>query len=405
MTLGEVLTLQRGFDLPQKKRVQGTVPIISSSGTSDHHNESRVEGPGVVTGRYGTIGQVFYTEEPFWPLNTTLWVKDFKGNHPKFIYYLLHTINYLEYSDKAAVPGINRNHVHQAEVHLPPLETQKAIAHILGTLDDKIELNRRMNETLEAMAQALFKSWFVDFDPVKAKMEGRQPEGMDAETAALFPDKLVESELGLIPEGWEAKQLKKACSYLKRGLQPKYLDCGGVRVINQRCIRNHWIDYTNSRLHDSKIRKITGRELQLGDVVVNSTGVGTLGRVAQVYQLHQATIADTHITIMRPKNELLLAEYFGNWAIHNETKFESMGHGSTGQTELRRAELMELTLLVPSMKVQTAFNEVTSIFVKKRVENYNTRGTLTEARDILLPQLISGKLSVAEAEKQLESVL
>src|SRR5205807_4437604 len=103
------------------------------------------------------------------PLNTTLFVKDFKGNDPRFVSYLLRTIDFRSCSDKSSVPGVNRNHLHRLRVCVPEPPEQRAIAHILGTLDDKIELNRRMNETLEAMARAIFQSWFVDFDPVRAK--------------------------------------------------------------------------------------------------------------------------------------------------------------------------------------------------------------------------------------------
>jgi type I restriction enzyme S subunit len=157
--LGDVIELKRGYDLPQQQRRAGAIPLVSSSGVTDCHAEAMVKGPGVVTGRYGTLGQVFYIEEDFWPLNTTLYVRDFKGNDPRFISYFLRGLDFLAYSDKAAVPGLNRNHLHQARVTVPsnPAE-QRAIAHILGTLDDKIELNRRMNETLEAIARALFKS-------------------------------------------------------------------------------------------------------------------------------------------------------------------------------------------------------------------------------------------------------
>lgn len=158
-TLGQVAELKRGYDLPQPSRMPGHVPVVSSSGVTDHHNEAMVRGPGVVTGRYGTLGQVFYIRDDFWPLNTTLYVRDFKGNDPRFISYLLRRLDFLAYSDKAAVPGLNRNHLHLAEVRLPAdVAEQRAIAHILGTLDDKIEVNRRLGETLEAMARALFTS-------------------------------------------------------------------------------------------------------------------------------------------------------------------------------------------------------------------------------------------------------
>lgn len=169
-TLGQVIELKRGYDLPQQKRTPGHIPIVSSSGPTAYHSESKVQGPGVVTGRYGTLGQVFFIPEDFWPLNTTLYVRDFKGNDPRFISYFLRGIDFSAYSDKAAVPGLNRNHLHQESVRIPTdIHEQRAIAHILGTLDDKIECNCRMNATLEAMARALFKSWFLDFDPVHAK--------------------------------------------------------------------------------------------------------------------------------------------------------------------------------------------------------------------------------------------
>jgi type I restriction enzyme S subunit len=107
--LGDLIELKRGFDLPQQDRQQGSVPIVSSPGVSDHHAIARVTGPGAVTGRYGTLGEVFYINEDFWPLNTTLYVRDFKGNDPRFVSYFLRGIDFFAYSDKAAVPGLNRN--------------------------------------------------------------------------------------------------------------------------------------------------------------------------------------------------------------------------------------------------------------------------------------------------------
>jgi type I restriction enzyme S subunit len=213
-TLGDVIELKRGYDLPQQNRSRGKVQLVSSSGVTDHHSVAMAKGPGVVTGRYGTLGQVFYITEDFWPLNTTLYVRNFKGNDPRFISYFLRGLDFLAYSDKAAVPGLNRNHLHQAEVRIPSdIAEQRAIAHILGTLDDKIELNRKMNETLEEMARALFKSWFVDFDPVRAKAEGREP-CLPKPLADLFPDSFEDSELGEIPKGWEACSLYETAEFI-----------------------------------------------------------------------------------------------------------------------------------------------------------------------------------------------
>ena len=187
--LGDIIELKRGYDLPTARRNPGSVPIISSSGSSGVHDEARVTGPGVVTGRYGTIGHVHYVASDFWPLNTALYVRDFKGHDPRFIYYFLHGINWEDFNDKSGVPGINRNHAHEALVTIPPADDHQAITQLLAALDDKIDLNRRMNETLEAMARAIFKDWFVDFGPTRAKAEGRAP-CLAPELWDLFPDAL-----------------------------------------------------------------------------------------------------------------------------------------------------------------------------------------------------------------------
>jgi type I restriction enzyme, S subunit len=138
LPLGQSLTLQRGYDLPHRERREGDVPIVSSSGESGLHSEPAATAPGIVTGRYGTIGEVFYVERDYWPLNTTLFVKDFKGNNPKFLYFILKTIDFAMHSGKSGVPGVNRNDLHTLEIQLPPLPEQKAIAAALSDTDELI---------------------------------------------------------------------------------------------------------------------------------------------------------------------------------------------------------------------------------------------------------------------------
>lgn len=133
--LGTFVTFQRGFDLPHRERKLGLVPIVTSSGFGDTHAEARVRGPGVVTGRYGTIGEVFVVNEDFWPLNTTLYVRDFHGNDPFFVAYLLRTIDFHSHSGKSGVPGVNRNDLHEIVVEVPPLPEQRAIANALSDVD------------------------------------------------------------------------------------------------------------------------------------------------------------------------------------------------------------------------------------------------------------------------------
>ena len=163
--LGDLITLKRGYDLPEKVRIAGPYPVISSSGVSGWHNEYKVEGPGVVTGRYGTLGEMYYVEEEYWPHNTALYVKDFKGNDPKYIYYLLSCLGRIRTSDKSAVPGVNRNELHEMAVPaIEDLTSQKKIREVLESIDEKIALNNRIIAELEAMAKTLYYYWFVQFD-------------------------------------------------------------------------------------------------------------------------------------------------------------------------------------------------------------------------------------------------
>lgn len=163
--LGDLITLKRGYDLPEKVRIAGPYPVISSAGVSGWHNEYKVEGPGVITGRYGTLGEMYYVEEEYWPHNTALYVQDFKGNDPKYIYYLLSCLGRIRTSDKSAVPGVNRNELH--EMAIPAIEdltSQIKTRKALESVDEKIASNNRINAELEAMAKTLYEYWFVQFD-------------------------------------------------------------------------------------------------------------------------------------------------------------------------------------------------------------------------------------------------
>ena len=288
------------------------------------------------------------------------------------------------------------------ELPIPPLDVQREISQVLSALDDRITLLRETNTTLEAIAQALFKSWFVDFDPVHAKMQGRAPEGMDEATAALFPDSFEESELGAVPKGWRVERLGEVCSYLNRGISPKYLEEGGVLVINQKCIRDFSVDYSKARRHDNAQRKIDGRQLVVGDILVNSTGVGTLGRVAQVLNLNEVVIVDSHVTVVRAGGKLSWP-YLGQWMTRQQPNIEAMGEGSTGQTELARTKLSVMPILVPSVDALRLFDEVVTSLKERIAVNEACFSELAKLRDTLLPRLISGQLHVHEIAEVAES--
>jgi type I restriction enzyme S subunit len=294
------------------------------------------------------------------------------------------------FRDGTVAERLNLPVIRGLAVAFPGLAEQRSIAETLTTIDDRITLLRETNATLEAIAQALFKSWFVDFDPVRAKLEGRVPEGMDEATAALFSDGFEESELGLVPKGWRVGTIGEHTSYLNRGISPKYIEDGGIVVINQKCIRDFSLDLSKARRHDPAQRKIDGRELLKGDILVNSTGVGTLGRVAQVLSLECPAIVDSHVTVMRA-GPALTWNYLGLSIMRRQPEIESMGEGSTGQTELSRGKLAALKLLVPSAAVLTEFDKIALPLRERFSENQSQAKTLASLRDSLLPRLISGQ--------------
>ena len=225
ITLGDFVTLQRGHDLTEPGRRIGRVPVMGSAGQNGFHDTALAKGPGIVIGRSGaSFGQVHFSEVDFWPHNTGLYVTDFNGNDPRFAFYFLKALDFDRFNSGSAQPSLNRNFIYPIPIRVPDPIEQKAIAAVLGTLDDKIELNRRMNATLEAMAQALFQSWFVDFDPVRAKLDGHTPVALDPAVASLFPEHFEDSSIGKKPVGWDVSTLDTVLAVLETGGRPK----GGV---------------------------------------------------------------------------------------------------------------------------------------------------------------------------------
>jgi type I restriction enzyme S subunit len=390
--LGDVIELKRGYDLPRKKRLPGDVPLISSSGVTDSHALAMVKGPGVVTGRYGTLGQVFYVEQDFWPLNTTLYVRDFKGNDPRFISYFLRGVDFSAYSDKAAVPGLNRNHLHQAKVRLPTdLTEQRAIAHILGSLDDKIELNRRMNETLEAMASALFKSWFVDFDPVmdNALAAGNPiPEELLDRAALreslgdarkplpdnlrdLFPDDFaLTEEMGWIPKGW------------KIGLE--HMPMGSISLGNWGFAEDISSGKSWFAENDILFGKLRPYFHKVGVAPVDG-------------------VCSTDIVVITPK----IDEWFSIalCIASSKTFVEYTTAGSTG-TKMPRTNwkyMAAYKVCLSAKSVADIFDSLLKPSIAKILANLHANRDLSRTRNTLLPKLLSGEIRIPEAEKLVEA--
>jgi len=224
-TVGEFAPFVYGKSLPAFKRNRfGSVPVFGSNGIVGYHDCALTDGPAVIIGRKGTVGALQYSATPCWPIDTTFFVSGKDCELTRFQYYALKALDLHKMNIDSAVPELNRKVAHSRDLWVPSENRQRGIAQILGALDDKIELNRRMNQTLEDMARALFKSWFVDFEPVRAKMDGRWlPDkslpGLPVELYDLFSDRLIDSELGMIPDTWQISTLG-SCFNLTMGQTP-----------------------------------------------------------------------------------------------------------------------------------------------------------------------------------------
>lgn len=422
-SLGDFVELKRGYDLPKAKRSAGNVPIVSSAGVSDFHSIAMVKGPGVITGRYGTIGEVFYVDEDYWPLNTTLYVRDFKGNDPRFISYFLKTLDFDSYSDKGAVPGVNRNHLHLAKVRIPRVETQKTIANFLSRLDSKINLNQGINQTLEAMAQAVFKSWFIDFDPVKAKLaaiaEGRDPlraamstisgkaevelDALPPEqykqlaaTAALFPEEVEESELGEIPRGWT---VQAADSLTDVGIgktpprkEPQWFteyqgdwrwisirDMGASGVFQQRSSEF----LTSEAVARFNVRVVPERTVLLSFKL-------TIGRVAITDGTMVTNEAIAHFKL--PCDAAISSEYL--YLYLKDFDYSKLGSTSSIADAVNSKTIREIPIIVANQDLIDRFTEsVTPLFEEIR-NRQNEIAALGATREAILPKLLSGEIEV-----------
>ena len=299
-------------------------------------------------------------------------------------------------SGRQRVPPESLAHL---DVAVPPLSKQRAIAHILGTLDDKIELNRRMNETLEAMARALFKSWFVDFDPVRAKMEGRDT-GLPQDIADLYPDRFVDSEMGELPEGWTAAPLAELIDVnpkrsLQRGQVAPYLPMANMPT------RGHMPNSVAVRPFGSGMRFANGDTL-----VARITPCLENGKTAYVDFLSRSEVGwgSTEYIVLRPRPPLpnQFAYCLARSAGFREFAIRNMS-GTSGRQRVPATALKGFLMVAPPMRLAARFGEVArSLFEGANRAGRESR-TLAALRDTLLPKLISGEIRLAEAEKAMEA--
>ena len=381
VTLGGFAPLKYGRSLPAVKRdSSGLIPVYGSNGIIGHHSTALTERPTVIIGRKGTVGAIHYSPVPCWPIDTTFYITGTDPEKMRFKYFAFKALDLAGMNSDSAVPGLNRNSAHAREMMVPEEVEQRRIARVLGTLDDKIALNRRMCETLEEMARALFRSWFVDFDPVRAKIEGRwRPgeslPGLPAELYDHFPDRLVPSNLSPIPEGWQVRTLEDLIilAYGK-GLPARKRRPGAIRVYGS----NGQIGWHNQKLVDGP------------GIVIGRKGNPGFVRWAPTdfYPI------DTTFYVKVRNNAVTLP--FLRYVLE-EQELPSIAADSAVPGLNRNLAYMN-KLVVPPYPLIRGFTAYISCVLERCRQLDEESSELTALRDALLPKLISGELRVGQAK-------
>jgi type I restriction enzyme, S subunit len=335
--------------------------LISEADFEAVNRRSKVDKNDILISMIGTVGELAFIDyEPTFAIKNIGLIKTGNELFGRYLFYYLQGTKakrYLEVSLAGSTQKfISLGLLRKFPIDLPGASTQAEIVNILGTIDEKIDLNRKMNETLEQIGYALFRHYFVE-----------NPEA----------------------ENWEEVKLSDISSYISRGISPTYDNDGTSLVVNQRCIRENRLNLANARRQS---KNVTGEKLlRKGDVLINSTGVGTLGRVAQVDEVLEDVTFDSHVTVVRPAID---SHFFGQLMRNLEQKFEDLGSGTTGQTELSRVAISEVKVKLPPKEKLTEFGVVLAPFREKMHENDQQIQTLITLHDTTLPRLISGVVRV-----------
>ena len=347
----DFVTLQRGFDLPKTEMRDGPFPVVGSTSVIGYHNDFKVEPPGVVTGRSGSLGTVQLVREPYWPHNTSLWVRDFKGNDPRFVYYRLQELDLARFNAGAGVPTLNRNHLDSLEVDVPPLPVQLRVAGILSAYDDLIENNQRRIQTLETMARALYREWFVEF---RFPGHERLPR--------------VASRFGDIPKGWETKKLGDI-------IELKY---GKALKKTKRC------DGECPVFGSSGIVGYHDKSLVKGPGII----VGRKGNVGSVFWSDEDFfVIDTayYVTSSVPLRFLFYDLQTKNF-INNDAAVPG----------LNRHQAYALEILTPPPPLIERFCKLADNFEHQASTLRRQIKNLRCTRDLLLPRLLSGQVALTD---------
>ncbi|HCE2309915.1 TPA: restriction endonuclease subunit S [Vibrio parahaemolyticus] len=408
-TVGEFCPFIYGKGLPKTKRQAGEYPVYGSNGCVDFHNDFYINGPGIIIGRKGSVGAVHLSTQPFWPIDTAFYVTKATLGELRFTYYLLKSLGLEKMNSDSAVPGLNRDNAHALSIRIPESpESRESLGNQMALLDEKIAANSGVNQTLEEMAQAIFKSWFVDFDPVKAKMNGEQPEGIDAATASLFPEKLVESELGLIPEGWEVKSVGEftdTFDYVANGsfaalkanvdLFDEPNDVLYVRTTDFNKGFKNDLKYTN----ESSYQFLSKSKLYGHETIISNVGdVGTVFRAPSWYDMPMTLGSNAMGIVAEGANSYIYYLFKSHTGQH---LLDGITSGSA-QMKFNKTSFRKLRVVLPSNELLAKFEELEAALWAKHASNQKESLHLEKLRDTLLPKLLSGEIELGQDQELAE---
>lgn len=373
------IRLNRGFDLPDRDVVLGDYPVAASSSIKTYHHKYKAKGPGVTTGRSGSLGVVQYIANEFWPLNTTLYVKDYKGNYPKYVFYFLQLMHLENFNSGAGVPTLNQNHLHKLKIKIPPVQEQKKIAAVLSAYDDLIENNKRRIALLEKMAEEIYREWFV-----RLRFPGHDKV------------KLVKG----VPEGWDKVPLEKAFTYSGGGTPSKevvrYWKHGEINWYTPSDITaalGLFLSRSADQCTEEGLNSSSARMFPPYSVMMTSRA--TIGAIG--INTTPACTNQGFITCI-PNDRYPLTFLF-HWLKLAKPHFELLSGGATF-AELTKGTFKRIEILTPTMPLVEKFEGLVRPMFDQMEMILKQVDRLTRTRDRLLPRLVSGKLSVETLDIQ-----
>ena len=363
--LGDLVEFQRGYDLPKSKFVEGKYPVQSSNGILGYHNEYKVEGPGITIGRSGTVGNPHLIRENFFPHNTSLFVKEFKGNDIEYIYYLLQYLDLGNQKSGSGVPTMNRNHLHPIKIRAYRDKTcQQRTIKILSLIDKKIQINNQINQELEAMAKALYDYWFVQFD---FPDQNGKPYKSSGGKMVYNPELKRE-----IPEGWGNSILGEfADLYQPKTISDKdMIEDGEYLVYGANGIIGRYSEYN----HEDSM------------VTISCRGNCGIINITRPYSWITG-----NSMVVKPKDDIYNIDYISNLLL--SLSISSVITGSV-QKQLTRTSLVPLKVIIPNKEIIEKYRSITKASFEKRKSIQIEVEQLTQLRDWLLPMLMNGQVKV-----------